>query len=200
MRPPSPGVQGFDVSSSSSRGRQEQDFWDTLTAGVLAWLIPGAGHWFQGRRHKAVLFFWTITGLFVFGMVLGQGRVVYAKWHPRQERRFIYLCQIGVGLPSLPALVAARRAAAEKQTLIGNLKWYMPPDRAELNQLYHTLNRRFELGTLFTAIAGLLNLLVIYDVLAGPAYGDRPPPPEARGNPAGAGKKPEQAKEGSGQQ
>ena len=188
------------MSSSSSRGRHEQDFWDTLTAGVLAWLIPGAGHWFQGRRHKAVLFFWTITGLFVFGMVLGQGRVVYAKWHPRQERRFIYLCQIGVGLPSLPALAAARRAAAEKQTLIGNLKWYMPPDRAELNQLYHTLNRRFELGTLFTAIAGLLNLLVIYDVLAGPAYGDRPPPPEAKRNAPGAGKEPEQEKEISGQQ
>lgn len=163
---------------STSPSQQQQDFWDLFTAAVLAWLVPGAGHWFQGRRSKAALFFWTITGLFVFGMVLGQGRVVYAKWHPREERRFFFLCQVGVGLPSLPALVAARRAAANKKHLIGNLDWYMPPDRAELNRLYHTLNRRFELGTLFTAIAGLLNLLVIYDVCAGPAYGKRPPPPE----------------------
>ncbi len=156
------------------RWEHQGDFWDLLTATVLGWLVPGAGHWFQGRRAKGTLFFWVIMGLFVIGMILGQGRVVYAKWTPPEERRYMFLCQIGVGLPSLPALVAARRAAADHDSLIGNLRWYMPPDSRELNQLYHRLNRRFELGTLFTAIAGLLNFLVLYDVFAGPAYGYAP--------------------------
>ena len=153
---------------------EKNDFWDLLTAAVLGWLVPGAGHWFQGRVAKGTLFFWVIWGLFIIGMILGQGRVVYAKWHPRDQRHYMFLCQIGVGLPSLPALVAARRAAAGKETLIGNLKWYMPPSKEELSNLYHKLNRRFELGELFTAIAGLLNFLVLYDVCAGPAYGVAP--------------------------
>jgi hypothetical protein len=62
--------------------------------------------------------------------------------------------------------------------------WYMPPklekvrqngeiseQSTELNQLNYDLNRRFELGTVFTLIAGLLNVLVIYDAWSGPAYG-----------------------------
>jgi hypothetical protein len=31
-----------------------------------------------------------------------------------------------------------------------------------------SLNRRFDLGTVYTVIAGLLNILAIYDAFAGP--------------------------------
>ena len=32
------------------------------------------------------------------------------------------------------------------------------------------LQHRFEIGTLYTVVAGLLNLLAVYDAFAGPAY------------------------------
>ena len=35
-----------------------------LAAGLLAFLVPGAGHCYQGRYFKAVVYFVCITGLF----------------------------------------------------------------------------------------------------------------------------------------
>ena len=37
-----------------------------------------------------------------------------------------------------------------------------------LDKLLHDLNRYFELATFYTMIAGLLNVLAIYDALSGP--------------------------------
>lgn len=42
----------------------------------------------------------------------------------------------------------------------------------DLEQAHFTLGTRFELGVVYTMIAGLLNILAIYDALEGPAYGD----------------------------
>lgn len=44
------------------------------------------------------------------------------------------------------------------------------PPEAELNQIQTEADKIWELGWVFTVIAGILNLLVIYDALAGPAY------------------------------
>ncbi len=157
------------------------DLKDRALAAFLAWLMPGAGHLYQGRRAKAALFFVCIFGTFAYGMFLGGGRVVYAQWEPAKFRRYPYLCQIGVGLPSLPALVAARRGS-----FLGmEGRYYVPPETpgpgqrdggpmSELDQLHFTYNRRFELGTVFTMIAGLLNVLAIYDAWGGPAIVGEP--------------------------
>jgi hypothetical protein len=162
------------------------DLKDRHFAAFLSWLVPGAGQWYQGRRGKAWLFFVCVLGTFLYGLFLGEGRVVYAQWEPPQYRRYSFLGQIGVGLPSLPALVGAARQNNGAETLpFVTARWYMPPrtddaeyDRVgnimipnELDRLHRDLNRRFELGTVFTLIAGLLNVLVIYDAWAGPAYG-----------------------------
>lgn len=40
------------------------------TAAVLAWLIPGAGHFYLGRRRRAGLFFLLITGSVLLGASL----------------------------------------------------------------------------------------------------------------------------------
>ena len=46
---------------------------------------------------------------------------------------------------------------------------------------------RFELGVVFTMIAGLLNILAIYDALEGPAYdGEEESPAESEGSPSPA--------------
>jgi hypothetical protein len=145
---------------------------DPALAAFLAWLIPGAGHLYQGRTAKGLLFMVCILGTFFWGLVLGNGKVVYASWRPN-DKRLPYLCQVGAGLPALPAMVEAYRARNNKPPLFGGMM--RPPklpahqgDFDELAEWHRDLNRYFELGTVFTMIAGLLNILVIYDAWGGP--------------------------------
>ncbi|MGD9645489.1 MAG: DUF6677 family protein [Pirellulales bacterium] len=146
------------------------DLRDRWLAAFLAWLIPGLGHFYQRRTAKGVLFCVMILSTFCYGLVLGEGRVVYASFGPH-ENRLHYISQVGVGLPALPALVQMQRVRSGKPPLFGSSRFMAPPDyeNGELAQLHLKLNRRWELGSVFTMIAGLLNILVIYDALAGPA-------------------------------
>ena len=60
---------------------------------------------------------------------------------------------------------------------------------SDLDLAHKQLGSRFELGVVYTMIAGLLNILAIYDALEGPAYedededekekSDKPPPAPA---------------------
>jgi hypothetical protein len=178
--------------SPSSSDADRVDLRDPYLAAILAWLLPGAGHWYQGRRSKAVLFFLCIVGTFGYGLWIGEGRVVYAAWGPSpEEKRLPFLCQAGVGTAALPALYQAKRFGndqvrqeAHNRAVAGQGSFWTdefmvppvvdsrqqaPPD--ELDGLNRTLNRRFELGTVYTMVAGLLNILVIFDAFGGPAYG-----------------------------
>jgi hypothetical protein len=138
------------------------------------------GHLYQGRRAKGLLFMICILGTFIYGLFLGEGRVVYAAWQG-ENKRWPYLCQVGVGLPALPALVQASRVRNNKPPLFDDvIEGFMAPPRVEANprhpdgdeldQLNKRLHRYFELGTVYTMIAGLLNVLAIYDAWLGPAY------------------------------
>jgi hypothetical protein len=176
------------------------DLKDPAVAGLLAWLIPGAGHLYQGRVGKGLLFMVCILGTFFYGLFLGDGKVVYASWRPL-DKRFPYFCQVGVGLPAMPAIVQSFRNSRQMEPLFGG--FMAPPalpDEAwrgrkdQLAEWHADLNRRFDLGTLYTMVAGLLNVLVIYDAWGGPMRppvqddrkkrkrktpeeGDPPPPP-----------------------
>jgi hypothetical protein len=146
---------------------------DPLVAGGLAWFWPGAGHLYQGRIAKGVLFMVCILATFAYGQYLGRGRVVFVYNRNFQPERFRwpYLCQFWVGLPALPAIVQARRTPKFGEEMFSPAKWYMPPENLdEFDSLHKHLHRLFELGTVFTMIAGLLNVLAIYDAVGGPAY------------------------------
>jgi len=45
-----------------------------LLAALLGFLLPGLGHWYQGRRFKATVFSVGILILFGWGQVLGEGQ------------------------------------------------------------------------------------------------------------------------------
>ena len=77
-------------------------------AALLAFLIPGAGHVYQGRYFKALIYSVGILGLFVGGMSLGEWKVIYFRWQPK-EKTIGYLSQVLTGLPTLPALVQSYR-------------------------------------------------------------------------------------------
>jgi hypothetical protein len=50
-------------------------------------------------------------------------------------------------------------------------KFQAPPSEAELNELQRDSDKHWDLGWVYTIIAGVLNVLVIYDAMAGPAFG-----------------------------
>jgi hypothetical protein len=158
---------------------------DPVMAAFLAWLIPGLGHLYQGRIAKAVLFFVCIMGLYGYGVYLGgsselgYGRAVYFAFRD-DEWRLPYLCQIGVGLPSLPACVQAMRMSHGKVVFFNGFmapprSFKAPPDESDpnaqqptLDTLNRVLNWDFELATTLTMIAGLLNVLAMCDAAGGP--------------------------------
>lgn len=152
-----------------------------IMAAFLAWLMPGLGHLYQRRAAKAILFFICIVGTFAYGVYLGgnetygYGRAVYACWE-KGERRLPYLCQMWVGLPAMPALIEANRASGGRGPLFGG--FMCPPAREKdpggpPRYRLGTLKKNipgFELATTFTMIAGLLNVLAIYDAWDGPVF------------------------------
>lgn len=174
----------------------EIDLKDPRLAAFLAWLVPGLGHIYQGRTGKGVLFFVCIVGTFLYGLYIGDGRVVYASTAPVFSRQFLerwqFICQLGVGLPALPALVQRARTLDGKPPLIsdnlmrpphkrppGNMeRGFQSQDQTDRNRIVqhpdelaewnYDLGEYFEIGTVFTVIAGLLNILAIYDAYGGP--------------------------------
>lgn len=168
------------------------DLRDPWVAAFLAWLFPGLGHLYQGRLHKAILFSITIMVIFLWGIYLGGsaevgwGRVVYFSMRPG-DRRLWFFGQMWVGLPALPAIIQAIRVNSGKEPL---WNYFMAPpllgpDREDPQDLYppytldtlqKRLHRYFDIGTVYTAIAGLLNILVIYDAWGGPVAADEEEP------------------------
>ncbi len=271
---------------------------DPIFAAILAFLVPGFGHFYQRRYFKAVLYCVCILGTFFTGLQVGHGQVVYFQWKQPENRTWAYLCQFWVGLPALPALAQAKLRSKDalepnhvplklkddfqgtlfepgyadgkpigtvKGTIVLNPKqadtprsWTLtgtlttpagseniegriergwlesevapwperrisgqfmrnaegkadepykldgfiprtlwdsyeaplqdsrlnePGDPTDLDRAHRELGGRFELGVMYTMIAGLLNILAMYDAYEGPAYDeddedepDKPPP------------------------
>ncbi len=170
-------------------------------AGVLSYLLPGLGQVVQGRIAKGVLFFVSLYTLFFYGMALGAMKNVWlpptsmVKPLPRVEigigklyfeatgvvkslsYRPQFLGQFWIGAAAWPAVLQYLSnndpnavPAPPGMPVIGQ---YMatPPDE-ELQKLQRDGNKRWDLGWVYTLIAGVLNLLVIYDAFAGPAVKD----------------------------
>jgi hypothetical protein len=171
-------------------------------AAVLSYLIPGLGQVIQGRIGKGLLFFVCIYGLFYYGQWLGQWRNVWlpeTSQLPNAQLPVLgtlpgpakavyyrpqFAAQFWVGAAVWPALlqyaysgppaepdpVAEQDDPPKRAPLIGRLM--QAPPEAELNALQRDGDKRWDLGWVYTVIAGVLNLLVIYDALAGPAVRD----------------------------
>ena len=82
-------------------------------------------------------------------------------------------------LRSLPRPVL-RGTALCPRSIQGTLQYYdhdfilggilAPPSQVVLNGLHPRLGKLVEIGTIYTTVAGLLNILAIYDAYEGPAY------------------------------
>ncbi|QDV22063.1 DUF6677 family protein [Aureliella helgolandensis] len=157
---------------------EELDLRNRYLAAVLAWLIPGAGHAFQARYLKSAIFSTAILSCFVIGMVISNCRCVYACWD-QTEKRWQYALQAAVGLPALPAAYQAWVGASAGQA-DGPGFMAAPRSTADLDRWNEKTASGFDMGTLYTMIAGLLNVLAIYDAYSGPLP---PPVPKKRRRP-----------------
>jgi hypothetical protein len=149
-------------------------------AAVYAWLWPGAGHIYQGRYAKGILFMVCVLSTYFFGFALGEGRVVYAALKP--DVRYPYFAQVGVGIPALPAMLQTHRIRNGKGPLLG-IDRMTPPSPEILAKWHEDLKGFFEVASLYTMVAGLLNMLAIYDAFAGPVF-PQPEEKKKRGPPS----------------
>ncbi|MCC7407596.1 MAG: hypothetical protein IT442_05965 [Phycisphaeraceae bacterium] len=131
---------------------------------AATWLVPGAGHWFLGRRDKAVVLFLTIMGLWVIGLWIGGVSVIDRKQDAEGARGGVspwFLAQGLVG-PSWGVDTWHQRLKGESRSRFGGSP---RPDDKPWPVFEPAVGRSAEIGTLYTAMAGMLNLLVMLEVV-----------------------------------
>lgn len=160
-------------------------------AGFLSYLIPGMGQVYQGRVGKGLLFFFGLYLLFFYGMWMGQWRNVWlpdvsdlpqlqiggnqlkgvpsALWYRPQ-----FMGQFWIGTAAWPAVMQYINYDRTKDAGPVFGKFQRTPTEDELNDIQRKASKRWDLGWVYTVIAGVLNLLVIYDAFAGPMFRDPP--------------------------
>src|SRR5262245_35331291 len=149
-------------------------------AGLLSYLIPGLGQLTQGRVRKGLLFLVCLYTLFFYGMYLGKCKNVYLPdYHPDEPTinrlasdlytRFQFVGQFPIGMVAWPAVYQYYSYDARDQNppMKG---WMRAPSMERINELQRDGDKTWDLGWVYTVIAGVLNVLVIYDALAGPAF------------------------------
>lgn len=168
----------------SNSGHIDIDLRNPIIAGMLAWCVPGLGHYYQRRYHKALLFFLCIMPTFIAGCALassrevGVARNVYWSWR-QADWRLWWLAQAPLGIAAVPSGIQAWQINSGQTPMFGKFmapprldrgdKWGIPPVRNEIRQKIP----HYELATYLTVIAGLMNLLVIFDAVDGPFVGRR---------------------------
>jgi TM2 domain-containing membrane protein YozV len=136
------------------------------TAALLAWLVPGLGHLYLGRRFKGWAFLILLNGLFLSGWVMSGGGAM--SLHAADGHRYAFLAEIGAGAPTLTAL-----ALTHREELTGgfdeDLVLELSEQREHSRRQPEAIARLpwDDTGLLYCMIAGLLNMLVIYEAASG---------------------------------
>jgi len=106
---------------------------------ILAWLLPGAGHMAMGKWKKGLFFLALLGAAYAFGMHI-------AGWRPVSfdDNPFYFVGQYGSGA----TLLVAKLRGAEK-AIVGDRihpSWFDP-------------------GLLYVCVVGLLNLVIMLNIL-----------------------------------
>jgi hypothetical protein len=163
-----------------------------LPAGLLSYLVPGLGQIYQGRIAKGMLFLVCLYGMFFGGMALGAWKNVYLvdiadegepwannSWHlPRPAANLVnrlhFVGQFWIGVAAWPAIWQYNRLPVPSEQTNPFLHNFERAPQGE--EGLEALNENQRQGKLpdiawvYTVVAGVLNILVIYDALAGPAF------------------------------
>jgi hypothetical protein len=120
---------------------------------LAQWLLPGAGYWMIGQRTRAYVVGITILLIFLMGILIAGIRVVQAPdfsgpgtTAQRILNRPWFIGQVFMGPTTIvSAFISDKLASSPRYRKI------------------EAKARLAEIGTLYTAVAGMLNLLAIID-------------------------------------
>lgn len=119
----------------------------------MAWLVPGSGYWMIGQRTRGVTIGITVVILFILGILIAGVRCVEAPdmsgpggFVSRVLQKPWFLGQALTGPIGLGSAYASDVAS-----------------RSPMYKNVQSKSRIAEIGTLYTAVAGMLNLLAIID-------------------------------------
>jgi hypothetical protein len=156
-------------------------------AGFLSYLVPGLGQISQGRQGKGIMFMVILLGMFFLGQAMGDWRNVYMPPPERDENnpirkpllsiynRWHFAGQFWIGIAAWPAIwqfYDMPVPAKDRNPFWHNFQ-RAPRNRDEedeLNTFFTNSDKTPDLGWVYTVVAGMLNILVIYDAVMGPAF------------------------------
>ena len=113
---------------------------------VLGWILPGMGHFSIGHKRRGLLIMSGVMFLVFCGVLIGG---IDAVDHKNDELWFIAQAWCGpivIGVDLLNQALVAPLPTSQRATLVG-------------------LSHANEMGTLFVAMGGLMNFVVLLDVL-----------------------------------
>lgn len=113
-------------------------------AALLAWVMPGLGHWYLGERSRAVVFFVATTVTFWAGVAVGGVRSTVT---PRENGPWI-AAQLCMGPQAAVALMLSEH------------------NRKRSGDQFKAPWPASNISVVYAGITGLLNLLIIIDALA----------------------------------
>jgi hypothetical protein len=124
----------------------------TIQAGLLGWLIPGAGHWLLGLRGFAWIYFIAISGSYLIGMLVGG---VKTSVDP-QGNVWLFLAELGVGAYTTVFYLIARALPTFPvyQPSVfwgGEIVSYFPAQ---------------DIAQIYLSVAGLMNVIALLDAIA----------------------------------
>ena len=173
-----------DSSSSAELTEYERvrriDLKNPVLAAVLSWLVPGWGQLYQGRTAKGILFFFCVVPTLLVGCYFGSDsevgiarNVYYSKRHGNWRLEFI--AQACIGVVAIPAGIQAMQLNSGQPPPFGS---FMAPPQLEhgdrtgvaptQTEIVTRLHFYYDFGAILTVIAGLMNLLVLFDAADGP--------------------------------
>ena len=109
----------------------------TIVSMLLAYLVPGAGHWYLGRRNRAMVFFAIVVLMFVIGVTIDGELYTLAHSGGSVLRLLASVGTMGAGILYFAALAMGAHGDITSIT--------------------------YEHGTAFAITAGLMNLLLVLD-------------------------------------
>lgn len=125
--------------------------------------MPGLGHWLVGERTRATMIGVTVVSLFIAGLLIGGVRVLEVPTYDANGRKLIDASLLNEvrGKPwSIAQVMTGPLGVVSGAASV----WAAGPD-AQSGQPHGVRShaRVNEIGTLYTAVAGMLNLLAILD-------------------------------------
>jgi hypothetical protein len=151
---------------------------------IAGWVVPGAGYWLIGQRARGTTIGVTILALFLLGLLISGIRVIEVPGYDsygaeiRIDRRGMRVSRADEGGWILTSGGLVSEIASKPwfipQFLAGPVTLISAALSVEAAQqgVWRVHARLAEIGTLYTAIAGMLNLLAIIDAAHRAAHGE----------------------------